>query len=105
MNVFWISLIATVVVGVGTYLTRASFILALADRDIPIRIRTALSFVAPAVMAALVVSLTLGSESEAGRFSELAALGVGGAVGWRTGSLVWVLVSGMASLWILSWLL
>lgn len=96
----WILLISTVVVGIGTYLVRSSFILALADREFPPPVREALRYVAPAVMAALVVSLTFGGSEGAG-WVEIAALVLGGVVGWRTRSLVWVLVGGMVTLWLL----
>lgn len=104
MSLFWVTLVATVVVGAGTYLTRASFIVALANRELPPNLRTALQFVAPAVLAALVVSLLFGGEggSDSG-LAEVVALGVGGLVGWRTKSLVWVLVAGMVTLWLLDW--
>jgi branched-subunit amino acid transport protein len=104
VSLAWAALVATVLVGVGTYLTRASFILALADRDLPRRLRTALSFVAPAVMAALVVSLTVPAEAGEPLWVEGTALVVGGVAGWVTRSLIWVLVAGMATLWLLRWM-
>lgn len=104
MTVFWIALVATAVVGAGTYLTRASFIVVLADRELPSAVRSALGFVAPAVLASLVVSLLFGGENAAVGWPELAALGVGGLIGWRTRSLPWILLAGMASLWLFRWL-
>lgn len=102
MTITWIALIATVVVGIGTYLMRAGFILALADRQFPPRVRQGLRYVAPAVMAALVVSLLFDAEGSGGAgWVEITALVVGGLVGWRTRSLPWVLAAGMATLWIL----
>ena len=101
MSILWISLIATVVVGLGTYLTRASFIVALADREFPERLKTALGFVAPAVMAALVVVLTVDDGPHQNLWVEFSALAVGGLVGWKTKSLIWVLVAGMATFWVL----
>lgn len=98
MTLFWVGLVATVAVGIGTYLMRSSFILVLADRDFPPVVREALGYVAPSVMAALVVSLTVDGSTTPG-WPELAALGAGGLVGWRTRSLPWVLVVGMATLW------
>lgn len=103
MTLFWIGLVATVVVGIGTYLMRSGFILAVADRHFPPRVREGLGYVAPSVMAALVVSLTLEGSSPAG-WVELAAILVGGVVGWRTRSLPAVLVAGMATLWVLRFL-
>ncbi len=106
MTLWWLALIATALVGVGSYLLRSIFILSLADRSVPPAIRQALRFVAPAVMAALVVSLLYGEEG-GGTVGpvELVSLAVGGLVGWRTRSLVWVLVAGMSSLWLLRWLI
>lgn len=105
MSLWWLAFIATVVVGVGTYFLRSIFIVTLADRPVPPAMRQALRFVAPAVMAALVVSLLYGGEGGGGVGAvELISLGVGGLVGWRTRSLVWVLVAGMSSLWLLRWL-
>ena len=45
-----IDFLAIVVVGVGTFATRAAFILVLADRKIPKSILGSLQFVAPAVL-------------------------------------------------------
>lgn len=100
MTVFWVGLIATVVIGIGSYLMRSSFILALADRDFHPVVREGLGYVAPSVMAALVVSLALDGSSPAG-WIDMVALVVGGVVGWRTRSLPWVLVAGMSTLWVL----
>lgn len=104
MTIFWVGLIATAVVGIGTYLIRASFIVALADMEMPPAIRVALGYVAPAVLAALVVSLLLGGEDTSVGWQELVALVVGGVVGWKTRSLPWVLAAGMATLWLLQWI-
>lgn len=104
MTVFWVASIATLVVGIGTYLARASFIVSVADRQFPERLRTALGFVAPAVMASLVVALTVDDQPGQTLWVEFSALAVGGLVGWRTRSLIWVLVAGMATLWALRWI-
>ena len=101
-SLLWIGLIATVIVGIGTYLMRASFILALANIEFPAPVREALRYVAPAVMAALVVSLLFDGEGSGGAgWVEIVALSVGGLVGWIRRSLPWVLVAGMATLWLL----
>lgn len=105
MTMLWVALIATTLVGVGTYFLRSIFIVTLADRPVPSTVRQALRFVAPAVMAALVVSLLYGNEGGGTVGTvELISLAIGGLVGWRTRSLVWVLVAGMSSLWLLRWL-
>ncbi|CAN5801317.1 hypothetical protein BH23ACT5_BH23ACT5_18920 [soil metagenome] len=102
MSAFWLGLIATVSVGIGTYLMRSVFIVALADRNLPPAMLQALRFVAPSVLAALVMSSVLGSAGEGSvPWTEVAALGVGGVVGWRTRSIPWLLVAGMVTLWVL----
>lgn len=100
MTLSVVALVATVAVGIGTYAMRSSFIHALAGRDLPPAVREALRYVAPSVMAALVVSLGFGGSAGVG-WAEIAALSVGGVVGWRTRSLPLVLVAGMATLWAL----
>jgi branched-subunit amino acid transport protein len=93
--------IATVIVGIGTYLTRASFILALARRRIPDTVLLSLQFVAPAVLSALVITLLVG---EGGSVSigipEVSALVVGGWVTYETRNHILTLVVGMAVYWI-----
>lgn len=105
MTLVWLALVATLVVGVGTYLARASFILALADRQLPESLRLALQFVAPAVLAALVVSLLFGAEGNGPGWPQLLALGAGGVIGWKTRSLVAVLGTGMVVLWLATWVM
>jgi len=46
-----------------------------------------------------VISLGFDGSTEVG-WAEVAALVVGGVVGWRTRSLPWVLVAGMVTLWL-----
>lgn len=97
MSVDLVALLATLAVGLASYVMRSVFIVMLADREFSPRARQALAFVGPSVMAALVVSLLLGGEESADA-AEVVALAVGGLVGWRTRSLPWVLVGGMATL-------
>ncbi|MFT6771004.1 MAG: branched-subunit amino acid transport protein, partial [Congregibacter sp.] len=49
--------LAIVLAGLGTYLSRAIFIVVLADRSFPPLALRALEYVAPAVMGALIVSM------------------------------------------------
>lgn len=56
--------LAILAVGIGTYLLRSVFILALANRRIPPAVIAALDYVAPAVLAALVVSLILDAQGQ-----------------------------------------
>lgn len=98
--------LATVIVGIGTYLSRAVFILALARRRIPDPVLVALQFVAPAVLGALVIALLTGDDGTvAVGIPEAAALAVGGVVAYKTRSHILTLVVGMAVFWSLRALL
>jgi branched-subunit amino acid transport protein len=103
MSDLWI----IIVVGVGTYLTRASFIVALADRDLPVFLVRAMRNVAPAVLAALVASLLVGDRGVAGlaQPAEVVALSTAGLVAYRTKNVPVTLVTGMVVLWLMRWLL
>lgn len=95
-------LIAIAVVGVGSYVFRALFILALAKRRIPEAVLLALQFVAPAVMAALIVALLIDSEGNVAiGIPEIAAFVIGGAVAHRTRNHIWTLFAGMAVFWVM----
>lgn len=90
-----------VVVGMGTYLMRSAFILLLADHQPPQWTATALTYVAPAVIAALVVSLLTTPEGviEVG-VAEGAGLAAAGLAGWRTRNILPSLAAGMAMFWL-----
>jgi branched-subunit amino acid transport protein len=93
--------LATVVVGLGTYLSRSIFILALAKRRIPDSVLVVLQFVAPAVLGALIVALLIdGDGSVAIGIPEIAALAVGGAVTYKTRNHILTLLIGMGVYWI-----
>ena len=92
--------IATVIVGIGTYLSRAIFILALAKRRIPDAVLVMLQFVAPAVLGALVIALLIDSDgSVAIGVPEVSALAVGALVTYKTRNHILTLVVGMAVYW------
>jgi branched-subunit amino acid transport protein len=93
-------LMATVVVGFGTYVFRAVFIVALARRPIPDVVLVALKYVGPAVLGALIVALLTDSEGnvEIG-IPEVAAFVAGGFVAHRTRSHIWTLFAGMTVYW------
>lgn len=98
--------VATLVVGIGTYVTRAVFILALAKRRIPDGVLLALQFVAPAVLASLIVDLLAnGDGGVAFGVPEVIALVAGGVVAYRTKNHILTLVVGMTVFWILRWIL
>lgn len=95
-----INVVAIVLTAIGTYVTRAVFIVALADRTLPDRVERALQFVGPAVLSALVITLMV---DETGRVvagvPEVAALVVGCLVAWRTRSVLAVVAAGMTVFW------
>lgn len=96
-----IELLAIVIVGLGTYMSRAIFILALANRTIPDTVLVALQFVAPAVLAALIVALlTDGDGKVAIGIPEAAAFIAGGGVAWKTRNQVLTLFVGMGVYWV-----
>lgn len=96
-----ITFLSTVVAGVGTYLSRSVFILALARTRIPDNIRLALDFVAPAVLGALVITLLIDdSGSVAMGIPEVSALAVGGATTYQTRNHILTLVLGMTVYWV-----
>jgi branched-subunit amino acid transport protein len=97
--------VVILIIGVGTYLERLSFIGIIGDREIPQWAVLPLRFVAPAVFAALVGpavllqddSLELSPAANPQALATLVAL----LVAWRTKSVAATLVSGMAALWLL----
>jgi branched-subunit amino acid transport protein len=96
---------AIVVIGIGTYLERLSFIGIIGDRALPEWALLPLRYVAPAVFAALVAPavllqdghLNLLPSSNAEPLATLVAL----AVAWRTRNVLATVAAGMAALWLL----
>lgn len=87
--------------GAGTFLIRASFLF-LFDRlgAVPPRVQRLLRFVPAAVLAALVVPAVLAPRDTvtvAGN-DRLLAAGVATVVAWRTESILWTIVVGLAVL-------
>ncbi len=98
--------LAIVIVGIGTYVFRAAFIVGLASREISPGVIRTLEFVGPAVLSALVVALLVGDSGgvEIG-VPEVVALVVAGFVGWRTRNLIYTVLAGMGVFWLLQiWL-
>lgn len=92
--------IATLIVGIGTYLSRSIFILALARKKIPDSVLVALQFVAPAVLGALIIALLIDEDgSVAIGIPEVAALAVGGAVTYKSRNHILTLIIGMTVYW------
>ena len=93
------------VIGAGTYLLRLSFIGVLGTRPMPLWAQRPLKYVAPAVLAALVLPAVLLVEGDAdvtplGNPRFLAAA-VAAIVAWRLRNVAAVIIVGMVLLWIL----
>ena len=96
---------AVLSVGMITYASRAGLIVFLADRPLPANITRALRYVGPAVLSALTVNLIAGGQGVDGvEFVEVAAIAVAIIVAATVRNLIAALVAGMASLWLLLWL-
>ncbi|NNC22707.1 AzlD domain-containing protein [Salinisphaera sp. USBA-960] len=93
-----------VVAGVATYLLRWSFLGFLGRYRMPDVVAEALDFVPPAVLAAIVVPAVVSHDSGAlvSIFEpRLWAAVIAGVVAWRTRSIFYTIVVGMAALWLL----
>jgi branched-subunit amino acid transport protein len=97
----WLIMIA---LAVGTFLIRVSFILLLSDREVPALLSSALRFVPPAVLFALVIPQIL-TRNNSMQISfanpQLIAGVVAALVAWRTRNVLFTILSGMAVLWTL----
>lgn len=92
--------LAILLAGIGTYLSRAIFIVALADRQFPPLALRALEYVAPAVMGALIVSMLTSLNGEVLIAApELAGLACAALVAWKTRNHIYTLLGGMAVFW------
>ena len=92
-------------IGAGTYILRLSFIGVLGTRPVPMWAERPLRFVAPAVLAALVVPAVALSDGAVdvtplGNPRFIAAVAAA-LVAWRLKSVAGVIVVGMVLLWIL----
>ena len=87
--------LAIVITGIGSYAMRAFFIFALARYAFPPILLRALEYVAPTVMAALVISMLTTPEGElAAGFAELLGLICTGVAAKATGNHILALVAG-----------
>lgn len=91
---------AVLVVGIGTFLSRGIFILGLANRRIPVPVLTALEYVGPATLAALVVSLLTADGELVLGWPEAAGLAAAVGCGLRTRNLTLILLAGMTAYWL-----
>lgn len=97
-------LLIVVVIGLGTYLTRLSFVAAFARGGVPEWLKPPLRYVAPAVLAAIVAPAVIAprgfvdvSLANPKFFAGVVAL----AVAIRTKSVAWTILIGMVALWTL----
>ena len=100
--------VIVIIVGIGTYLTRLSFIGILGTREVPTYVERPLRLVAPAVIAAIAIPELVAPEGEVFiSFDNLRLLAglVATVVAWKTRSIGWTIGVGLVSLWILDWLL
>ncbi|MFW2381186.1 MAG: AzlD domain-containing protein [Acidimicrobiales bacterium] len=96
---------AVVIIGLGTYLTRLSFIGAFGEREMPPWMEVPLRYVAPAVLGAIVLPAVLMPDGVV-EFAPTAnprflAAVIAGAVAYKWRNVSLVIAVGMASLWIL----
>lgn len=88
----------------GTYLLRASFLSLVASERLPLWAKRGLRYVPPAVLAALAVPAFVPAAwppDGAGSLVRPAAAVVAVLMGWRFGSVLLTIGSGMATLWLL----
>jgi branched-subunit amino acid transport protein len=83
-----------------TYFTRYTMIAAL-GRELPMLARRWLRYVPPAVLAALVVPAALAPEGRLEVGLPAWAVLAGAVVAWRTRSVLWTILGGMAAFWLL----
>ena len=93
--------------GIGTYLSRLSFIALIGDRELPEWLLRLLRYVPVAVMPALVAPLVVWPAAAGGVLdpARMGAALVGLVIGALTGSLLWAIGAGMTTLYALLWLL
>ena len=83
-----------------TFVTRYAMIAAL-GREMPSILRRWLRYVPPAVLAALIVPPVLAPEGALQVGLPLWAMLAGAVAAWKTRSVVWTIVAGMAVYWFL----
>ena len=99
-------LAAIILTGIGSYFMRVFFIFALARYQFPPIMLQALEYVAPTVMAALVISLLTTPNGElAAGLPEIAGLVGTAIVAKVSGNHILSLITGMATYWLLGWIM
>ena len=94
--------LAIVLTGIGSYTMRAFFIFALARYTFPPILLRALEYVAPTVMASLVISMLTTPEGElAAGLPELLGLTCTAIAAKTTGNHILALIAGMGTFWLI----
>lgn len=89
-------------IGLGTYLTRLSFVAVFGRYGVPEWLQTPLRYVAPAILAAIVAPAVVspGGVVDLSTANPKFAAGIVALlVALRTKSVLWTIVAGMAALW------
>lgn len=94
------SFLAIVAVGLGTFVSRAVFIVGLGRRTIPPAVIRALDYVGPATLSALIVAMMISEGKVAAGPAEIAGLAVATVVGLRTSNMTVILLAGMCAFWV-----
>ena len=97
------NLLIFVGMAVVTYFTRYAMIAAL-DREMPSLVRRWLAYVPAAVLAALVAPAALAPQGRLQLGTNAWAAAIGLLVAWRTRNVLWTIVGGMVTFWLLRWL-
>ena len=94
------ALLAILAVGLGTFVSRAIFIIGLARRTIPAPVLRALEYVGPATLSALIVAMMIDDGRVSAGPPEVAGLAVAVVVGLRVSNLTVILLAGMGAFWL-----
>lgn len=97
----WLIIVA---IGLGTYLTRLSFVAVFGRFGVPSWLALPLRYVGPAVLAALVAPAVIAPNDAIDMSSgnpRFFAAAVAVLVALRTKSVAWTIVAGMGALWLL----
>lgn len=92
--------------GIGTYLVRFSFLGLLGGRDLSPWLLRHLRYTSVAILPGMVTPLVLWPEATGGELDpiRIAAAFVALAVGYMRSSLIWAVIAGMGSLWVMTWI-
>jgi branched-subunit amino acid transport protein len=80
----------------ATFAIKAAGPIALGGRELPERFTGVLALLAPALLAALIVTQTLAEGKDLGVGKDTAGVVAGGLVAWRTGSVIGCVVTAAA---------